>query len=70
MNYKLDMNTTGKLLDANHEYLQQISSDGRRAACWKGLNHTAKTMLKPFLSHPEACLFNTRTDKIRTELYR
>ena len=44
--------------------------DDRRLACWKGLNDTAKTMLKPFLSHPESRLFNPLSENIVEDLYR
>lgn len=45
-------------------------SDDRRSACWNGLSTTAKTMLRPFLSHPEARLFNPRAGAILENLYR
>ena len=44
--------------------------DDRRTTCWKGLNTTTKGMLKPFLSHPETELINSRAAQIRNELYR
>ena len=44
--------------------------DEKRTACWRGLNDTTRGMLKPFLSHPESGLFNTRANTIRSELYR
>lgn len=44
--------------------------DEVRTECWKGLSDTAKNMLKPFLSHPEASLFNTRAAQILKELYQ